>query len=237
MAGFCALGLAAQVTGDEEFPDGLTPERLVPIRGRMRILLWPIGVRLVLGGVLGGVFGAISGLLFWRAFGLAGGLAGGLAVGLTMGLQGALLDDLEDALDITTVPRVLDSLAADRNHALYRILLSLPSVGFLAVMVPLFVAGSTGRPGLIAWLVLGLILGAMGGITAGLAVGAVARLAGAWGQWLLLVRVWLPLTDRLPWRVAAFLADAHHRGILRQAGAVYQFRHSRLQDHLARTPP
>ena len=31
------------------------------------------------------------------------------------------------------------------------------------------------------------------------------------------------------------LEDAHHRQVLRQAGAVYQFRHAELQDHLAKT--
>jgi hypothetical protein len=31
-----------------------------------------------------------------------------------------------------------------------------------------------------------------------------------------------------------FLADAHRRAVLRQVGAVYQFRHARLQDNLAR---
>jgi hypothetical protein len=30
-----------------------------------------------------------------------------------------------------------------------------------------------------------------------------------------------------------FLADAHQRGVLRQAGAVYQFRHIELQRRLA----
>jgi hypothetical protein len=30
-----------------------------------------------------------------------------------------------------------------------------------------------------------------------------------------------------------FLADAHRRGVLRQAGAVYQFRHIELQHRLA----
>ncbi|MEV1118180.1 hypothetical protein AB0I91_24215 [Actinosynnema sp. NPDC049800] len=38
---------------------------------------------------------------------------------------------------------------------------------------------------------------------------------------------------RLPWRLQAFLAEAHRLGILRQVGATYQFRHARLQDHLA----
>jgi hypothetical protein len=57
--------------------------------------------------------------------------------------------------------------------------------------------------------------------------------ATTWGQWLLFVRLWLPLRGKLPWRLHAFLADARDRGALRQAGAMYRFRHSRLQDHLS----
>jgi hypothetical protein len=44
---------------------------------------------------------------------------------------------------------------------------------------------------------------------------------------------WLAFTHRLPWRPMSFLADAHQRGVLRQAGAVYQFRHIELQHRLA----
>ncbi|MEV8039025.1 NACHT domain-containing protein [Streptomyces sp. NPDC086182] len=62
-------------------------------------------------------------------------------------------------------------------------------------------------------------------------------LAGtAWGRWVLFTRLWLPLRGQLPWRVNTFLADAARRGVLRQAGAVYQFRHARLQDRLGRPP-
>ena len=39
--------------------------------------------------------------------------------------------------------------------------------------------------------------------------------------------------SRLPWQLMSFLADAHRRGVLRQAGAVYQFRHIELQHRLA----
>lgn len=46
-------------------------------------------------------------------------------------------------------------------------------------------------------------------------------------------RQWLFLGRRLPWRTMAFLSDAHQRGVLRQVGAVYQFRHIRLQERLA----
>ncbi|MGY1456596.1 NACHT domain-containing protein [Streptomyces sp. SS8] len=67
----------------------------------------------------------------------------------------------------------------------------------------------------------------------GLAAGPTAGIGfGAWAQWLLLVRLWLPLTGRLPWSVTTFLADAHGRGVLLRSGAVLRFRHARLQDHL-----
>lgn len=55
----------------------------------------------------------------------------------------------------------------------------------------------------------------------------------AWSDWIVVSRVWLPLWRRLPWRVVRFLDDAHRRGVLRQAGPIYQFRHVRLQKQLA----
>jgi len=46
-------------------------------------------------------------------------------------------------------------------------------------------------------------------------------------------RIWLICGRLLPWRMMAFLADAHQRGVLRRVGAVYQFRHISLQQRLA----
>ncbi|MFC9626273.1 NACHT domain-containing protein [Streptomyces sp. NPDC056930] len=79
----------------------------------------------------------------------------------------------------------------------------------------------------------GFALGLPSGIGAGLAAAVGVGTLTAWGRWVVLVRLWLPLSRRLPWRVNAFLDDARARGVLRQAGAVYQFRHARLRDHLA----
>jgi hypothetical protein len=76
---------------------------------------------------------------------------------------------------------------------------------------------------------LGLENGIGGGLTVAIGVGSLT----AWGRWVVLVRIWLPLSGDLPWRVNAFLDDARARGVLRQAGAVYQFRHALLRDHLA----
>jgi hypothetical protein len=54
----------------------------------------------------------------------------------------------------------------------------------------------------------------------------------AWPSYLLTVG-WLGFGHRLPRSLMGFLADAHQRGVLRQVGAVYQFRHIDLQHRLA----
>jgi hypothetical protein len=54
----------------------------------------------------------------------------------------------------------------------------------------------------------------------------------AWPRYLE-TRLRLSVRQRLPWRVLPFLEDAHRRGVLRQVGATYQFRHIRLQQQLA----
>ncbi|MER5941020.1 NACHT domain-containing protein [Streptomyces sp. NPDC001928] len=67
-------------------------------------------------------------------------------------------------------------------------------------------------------------------------VGTSALALSAWGR-MAPARVWLALTGRAPWRLMTFLDDAHRRGVLRQTGARYEFRHQRLQRHLAATAP
>ncbi|MBZ4321607.1 NACHT domain-containing protein [Streptomyces huiliensis] len=77
-----------------------------------------------------------------------------------------------------------------------------------------------------------LALTAVGLLDGGL-VGLVLSLAAhAWPHYTL-ARLVLAARGELPWRLQAFLADAHRLGVLRQVGAVYQFRHARLQDRLA----
>ncbi|MGW0575584.1 hypothetical protein ACWD25_06355 [Streptomyces sp. NPDC002920] len=62
-------------------------------------------------------------------------------------------------------------------------------------------------------------------------VGSSALALSAWGR-LGTARIWLAVTGRAPWRLMRFLDDAHRRGVLRQSGAHYEFRHLRLQQHL-----
>ena len=70
------------------------------------------------------------------------------------------------------------------------------------------------------------------GITFGLSTGLMAATPKAWGRFVI-CKVFLALRGRQPWRLMSFLDDAHRRGVLRQAGAVYQFRHIELQQRLA----
>ena len=63
-------------------------------------------------------------------------------------------------------------------------------------------------------------------------VGIALALRTSWPYYAL-ARLWLVLHRQLPLRLIDFLADAHRRGVLRQVGAVYQFRHIELQHLLA----
>ncbi|MGW4873749.1 NACHT domain-containing protein [Streptomyces chartreusis] len=69
-----------------------------------------------------------------------------------------------------------------------------------------------------------------------LVMGPLALILSACGR-LAVARLWLGATGRLPWRVMTFLEEAHARGVLRQAGARYEFRHLRLQECLEASRP
>lgn len=79
-----------------------------------------------------------------------------------------------------------------------------------------------------------LALGVIAGGLFGLAIGLIAAPSRSWGAYVL-SRTWLALRGQAPLRLWRFLDDAHRRGVLRQSGAVYQFRHARLQNRLADT--
>ncbi|ONI75139.1 hypothetical protein ALI144C_41060 [Actinosynnema sp. ALI-1.44] len=163
-----------------------------------------------------------------------------LVFGVGAGLVFALVAMFETPLDISSAVSPADLLSSNRRTVAFQVLVFGP-------LFAVFISSGT-------WAVIRILqrtevaLGSgvvfvwdpVWGLTAGL-VGAVggglAYVLGmtAWGQWVVFCRIWLPLTGRLPWEVAAFLDDACRRGVLRQAGAVYQFRHARLQDFLAVT--
>jgi NACHT domain len=85
-----------------------------------------------------------------------------------------------------------------------------------------------------AWLVPvgGLGPGLAFGFTFGISIAINTAAPRAWGTYTL-CRTFLTLRGDVPWRLTAFLEDAHRRGVLRQVGTVYQFRHLGLQQRLS----
>ncbi|RXS86886.1 NACHT domain-containing protein [Streptomyces sp. TM32] len=150
------------------------------------------------------------------------GFNAALLYGLSAGLAYALMAGLEAPIRIETVASPPDLLHTNRTTALVQLLVLALVLGIMGGVLYW-----TGWFSIVSWVAFGLVGGLGGGL-------AYALSMTAWGQWVALSRIWLPLTGRLPWNVTAFLADAHRRGVLRQAGAVYQFRHVRLQHHLTR---
>ncbi|MFE2245935.1 trypsin-like peptidase domain-containing protein [Streptomyces lavendulae] len=162
--------------------------------------------------------------------GLDGGLVGGLVfvpgLGLGVGTVFGLMAWLEVPVDIRSGVSSSELLGQDRRNVVFHLLVWALVFGTGAGCANALAAG----PG---W---GLLVGLAFGIEAAFAGGLAYGLAfTAWGQWVALARIWLPLTGQLPWRLVAFLDDACERDVLRQAGAVYQFRHAQLQDHLTRS--
>jgi hypothetical protein len=161
----------------------------------------------------------------------------GVVFAAAIGLPAGLVAVLESPLDVKSEVSPADLLRTNRTTTAIKLLVF--GIGFAAITT----LGSVASPWLIDLLGLGrpyALVGDQGpGLVffAALASGLAAGLGyvvtmTAWGQWVVLARLWLPLTGRLPWALNAFLDDACRRGLLRQSGAVHQFRHARLQDHL-----
>ncbi|MFG3135665.1 NACHT domain-containing protein [Streptomyces sp. NPDC048211] len=158
----------------------------------------------------------------------------GLILGTAAGLVFGAVAMFEAPLDVSSAATPADLLASNRTTVVRQVL----------VLVPMLTATIAVGGRLIAGLLDGIVGPLVWDVTSALVIGAVGGIGGtcsyalsftAWGRWLVLSRVWLPLTAKLPWDTVAFLDDAYRRGVLRQTGAVYQFRHIRLQHHLARS--
>lgn len=195
-------------------------------------------------------------ILAGLGIGIAGGVAAGLTIALTIGMMiGAvvgvtvliavallvgLTQLLNTPVDVIHAPSPASVLQNDRTVSCLRAVCGVFGIGLVVGFVAEnlgvrslnigagFVIGLTG--GLVAMLVSRLLTGFAGRDPTERIAGGLSD--GAWG-WFLLSHGWLALTGRLPWRLMTFLGDAHLHGVLRQSGAAYQFRHARLQDHLA----
>jgi hypothetical protein len=206
-----------------------------PSRFRLRAHGWArrlrvrFGPRLLVGFVGGVGLGLILGVasaaglnpIGLTGFGFAGGLATGVGLGTLSGLGWGLTAGLEAPIDIRSAVSPTDLLRTNRATVLVQFLAWGLVLGLAHLLVITLADGHVDPGGFL----LDLVLGPVGGLAVGTSL-------TAWGRWLVFARVWLPLTGRLPWSIARFLDDACRRGVLRQVGAVYQFRHTRLQAHL-----
>ncbi|MDQ0697481.1 transcriptional regulator with XRE-family HTH domain [Streptomyces sp. W4I9-2] len=158
----------------------------------------------------------------------------GLIFSSAAGLVFGLLAALETPLDVGSAATPAGLLSANRATVYRQVLVIVPVLTLaIALGGGLVVRLLAGVLGPMSWkLPEGLVIGAVGGLGGGLSY---ALCFTAWGQWLIFSRLLLPLTGKLPWSPEDFLDDAYRRGVLRRSGAVYQFRHVRLQHHLGHT--
>jgi len=179
-----------------------------------------------MGYFVGGfLFGAGSGLVVYLHAGLAVTVAMAIAAGVLASLALILIGGLRD----WSVTAPAHEVASRSPKSLLR------SIRTGAVVQTIVIGfGTAAGTGLGAGLVVRPSAGLIIGLGVGVAGAPAIALDTIWGRFFL-ARAWLSLRGRLPLRLMRFLDDAHQRGALRQSGAVYQFRHARLQDRLAAT--
>ncbi|MCX4967338.1 hypothetical protein OHA98_21720 [Streptomyces sp. NBC_00654] len=188
-------------------------------------LLWVPGLT-ILGvlavGIIYGASASSKDTSVWTYFSGMYAAIGALS-GFFLGTMSALLHIVargvrSEPSDLTTEVGAAPLLARDR-----RICLMFAPMGGIASGPFTILAGASRE----AAVVVGC------GVIIGLTVGAYHT---AWADFVA-SRTYLAIRRRVPWRLMPFLQDAHeHRGVLRQIGTVYQFRHIELQRHLAQQP-
>ncbi len=149
-------------------------------------------------------------------------LAAGIGLGGVLGLVAALGAGFETVIPRETSAHPPDLLNTNRATVLKQLL----TVGLVIGIGWGVVFGAASRSAL---------AGAGAGLVSGVMIALGTGTMTAWGRWVVLARIWLPLSGWLPTDLDAFLQDAWKRNILRRVGAVYQFRHAQLRDHLATT--
>ncbi|MFF2361392.1 NACHT domain-containing protein [Streptomyces sp. NPDC058122] len=165
------------------------------------------------------LFAAPPSVLFGSYLSL--GLTAGLGLGLVSGLAAGFHAWMVSPIDTARAAGPQATLRFDRVAAITRGVTLVAFGVVAAAFASVALAQTSGQSDSFGLVLLTWLL-----------VGPFSVFISAWG-WLLVTRLWLCGNGRLPWRLMAFLEEAHQRGVLRQAGAAYEFRHARLQEHLA----
>jgi hypothetical protein len=193
-----------------------------------------LGGGLIAGLITAVVVGVACALPAIRAAGRAPGIFAGFAVSVMVGLAGGLSagnshpvwSGLAAGLVFMIGAWVftgLFQLAPARLAGSPQVLLDRDRIGALAV---------AGIAGVTSGVVYGIALGPLFAVVAGAALAvAVALTVSEWGAFTA-ARIWLALSGALPLRAMSFLNEAYARGVLREVGASYQFRHIQLKEAL-----
>lgn len=189
-----------------------------------RRLRWsPVGLLMGVGS------GVTVGFITWIQFGMRLGLLVGIVATLGGTLVGFLFGPVATDLTEATTPRSV--LARDRTAHFWSWLGMGVPYGLATGMA---IGVGRAQSGEINGLRLGFGVGLANLLLVG---GLFALYQASWGTFAL-ARAWMAVRGVAPWRLMDFLDDAHkRRGVLRQVGASYQFRHIDLQRRLAGTPP
>jgi NACHT domain len=174
--------------------------------------------------------GAVIGLAMGFIAGTEENIAAGAAVGLLTGIAAAYpigLPHREEDLDY--VPSPGEALSRDAR-AFRR---TVRSAGLAAGAIGLCAGSLTSiyQPGatLSVFVSAGIRIGLLAGIIVGLTFGFYHSASPKFR----IINWYLALQGNAPWRLQYFLNDAYSKGVLRQVGSAYQFRHELLKEHLA----
>lgn len=206
------IGIAAIVTVD------LANRRAVPSHGLRWSLVWMAcgsGCGLIIGGIALVQLGSATGLAVVIAAPIAGALTGAVA--------GAVESDPAGTAPLAVV------LQRDRGAFLRSWLVFGAALGLATGIVSSISPGPAGHPNGVQF---GIGTGLTNVVVPGLGLAFIQAL---WGTFSI-ARCWLALKGQLPWRLMTFMHDAYERGVFRQVGAVYQFRHIDLQRRIAGWP-
>ncbi|MBH1933526.1 NACHT domain-containing protein [Streptomyces sp. AV19] len=212
--------LGAGLPSPPRMPSRSRPARERRRRQLMRALALVAGVAAISEAVFAGY--AIAG---YGAVLPSGTVPWGLAIGVTAGIGLAALDWVRDPSTADDVATAASSVRTDRlisliGAAACAVVFNLPDGVMRAVLASSDPLHTTTYAA-----VVGLFHG-------GLIAAVLALAAHSWPHYTI-ARLLLAARGQLPWRLQPFLAEAHRLGILRRVGPVYQFRHARLQHHLA----
>ncbi|MFI0902761.1 NACHT domain-containing protein [Streptomyces sioyaensis] len=184
--------------------------------GTVDFAWWQVNARLT-GPLVGVAFGSVWGWFLQVLFGPVLGVATGLLAGLGGWAAHAVV---RSNLKQVYVPEgaVHGPKALIQRYALIGVASALAVAGVTAASAGWWLAKVLKAAEPVAWHY---------GTLVGAASGAATLLGSAWGSYQV-SRLWFRLTGRLPWRLLSFLEDAHELGVMRQIGAVHQFRHERV---------